>query len=180
MVNRLLAERRVSVLAVGVLRLWIFRTCLVADDPFEGSCVPLTCWACSVLQASCLARFLLCLPRLSPGAWHLRACPVQRLSLFPGTPVLGSLLREYSGLRACSSWQPTGLTLELRGKRGLDSGAELFVELSCLGLGRRGVWSSSSHRPDSPLSHYLALRWFRSHGGSFLFSEFLLLWPVRD
>ncbi|MQL74381.1 hypothetical protein Taro_006740 [Colocasia esculenta] len=26
----------------------------------------------------------------------------------PGTPVLGSLLREYSGLRVCSSWQPPG------------------------------------------------------------------------
>ncbi|MQL79532.1 hypothetical protein Taro_011972 [Colocasia esculenta] len=63
-----------------------------------------------------------------------------RLSSFPGTPILGSLLREYSGLRACSSWQPTGRTVELRGKRGLDSDAESFVELSCLGLGHRG-WS---------------------------------------
>ncbi|MQL94476.1 hypothetical protein Taro_027132 [Colocasia esculenta] len=67
-----------------------------------------------------------------PGAWHLRAYPVQRLSPLPGTPVLGSLLREYSGLRACSSWQPTRRTLELRGKR------------------------------------------------VFPFSEFLLLWAVRD
>ncbi|MQL96834.1 hypothetical protein Taro_029520 [Colocasia esculenta] len=56
-----------------------------------------------------------------------------RLSPLLGTPVLGSLLREYSGLRAYSSWQPTRRTLELRGKRGLDSGAESFVELSCLG-----------------------------------------------
>ncbi|MQL94716.1 hypothetical protein Taro_027372, partial [Colocasia esculenta] len=40
------------------------------------------------------------------------------------TPVLGSLLREYSRLRACLSWQPT---------------------------------------PDSPLSHCLSLRCFRSH-----------------
>ncbi|MQL80814.1 hypothetical protein Taro_013266 [Colocasia esculenta] len=47
-------------------------------------------------------------------------------------------LRERSGLRACSSWQPIGQTLELRGKRGLDNGTESFVELSCLGLGRRG------------------------------------------
>ncbi|MQM14325.1 hypothetical protein Taro_047254 [Colocasia esculenta] len=62
-----------------------------------------------------------------------QACPVQRLSSLPGTPVLRSLLREYSGLRACSSWQSTGRTLELRGKRGLDSGAESFVEISCLG-----------------------------------------------
>ncbi|MQL89769.1 hypothetical protein Taro_022344 [Colocasia esculenta] len=56
-----------------------------------------------------------------------------RLSLLPETPILESLLRECSGLRACSSWQPTGWTLELRGKRGLDSGTESFVELSCLG-----------------------------------------------
>ncbi|MQL88073.1 hypothetical protein Taro_020625 [Colocasia esculenta] len=32
-------------------------------------------------------------------------------------PVLESLLREYSRLRACSSWHPTWRTLELRGKR---------------------------------------------------------------
>ncbi|MQM09129.1 hypothetical protein Taro_041999 [Colocasia esculenta] len=50
----------------------------------------------------------------SSSARHLRACP--RLSPLPGTPVLGSLLREYSGLRACSSWQPIGRTLELRRK----------------------------------------------------------------
>ncbi|MQM01602.1 hypothetical protein Taro_034360, partial [Colocasia esculenta] len=105
----------------------------LADGPFEGPCMPLACWACRVLQASSSARFLLCLPRLLPGAWHLRACPVQRLSPLPGTPILGSLLRECSRLRACSSWQPTGQTLELRGERGLDSCAESFVELSCLG-----------------------------------------------
>ncbi|MQM14994.1 hypothetical protein Taro_047928 [Colocasia esculenta] len=59
----------------------------------------------------------------------------------------------------------TEWTLELRGKRGLDSGAESFVELSCLGLGRRGVWSSSWRRPDSPLSHCLTLRWFWNRVG---------------
>ncbi|MQL98306.1 hypothetical protein Taro_031010 [Colocasia esculenta] len=37
---------------------------------------------------------------LSPDALHLRACPVQRLSPFPGTPILGILLREFSELRA--------------------------------------------------------------------------------
>ncbi|MQM13911.1 hypothetical protein Taro_046838 [Colocasia esculenta] len=31
----------------------------------------------------------------------------ERLSPFLGTPILGSPLREVSGLRACSSWQPT-------------------------------------------------------------------------
>ncbi|MQM10777.1 hypothetical protein Taro_043675 [Colocasia esculenta] len=40
----------------------------------------------------------------------------RRLSPLLGTPILGSLLRECSELRACSSWQPTGRTLELRGK----------------------------------------------------------------
>ncbi|MQL76484.1 hypothetical protein Taro_008883 [Colocasia esculenta] len=69
----------------------------------------------------------------SPGALHLRACPVQRLSPLPGTPILESLLKECSELRACSSWQPSWQTLERREKRGLDSGAESFVELSCLG-----------------------------------------------
>ncbi|MQL75662.1 hypothetical protein Taro_008036 [Colocasia esculenta] len=51
---------------------------------------------------------------------------------------------------------------ELRGKRGLGSDDESFVELSCLGLGRRGVWSSW-RRLDSPLSHCLSLHWFWSH-----------------
>ncbi|MQL98078.1 hypothetical protein Taro_030780 [Colocasia esculenta] len=36
----------------------------LADDPFEGLWVPLTCWACRGLQASGLAWFLLCLPDL--------------------------------------------------------------------------------------------------------------------
>ncbi|MQM16576.1 hypothetical protein Taro_049533 [Colocasia esculenta] len=43
---------------------------------------------------------------------------------------------------ACQGGSPRERTLELRGKRGLDSGAESFVELSCLGLGRRGVRSA--------------------------------------
>ncbi|MQL82557.1 hypothetical protein Taro_015030, partial [Colocasia esculenta] len=66
----------------------------LADDPLEGVCVPRACWACRVLQASSVAWFLLCCPAFSPGAWHLRACPVQRLSPFPGTPILGIPLRE--------------------------------------------------------------------------------------
>ncbi|MQM19833.1 hypothetical protein Taro_052846 [Colocasia esculenta] len=45
-----------------------------------------------------LAKF-----RSSPGARLLRACPVERLLPLPGTPILGSLLREYFGLRACST-----------------------------------------------------------------------------
>ncbi|MQL91653.1 hypothetical protein Taro_024268 [Colocasia esculenta] len=65
-------------------------------------------------------------------SWR-RCLEGRMLSPLPGTPILGSLLREYSGLRACSSWQPSWRTLEQRGKRGLDSGAESFLELSCLG-----------------------------------------------
>ncbi|MQM20246.1 hypothetical protein Taro_053264 [Colocasia esculenta] len=47
-------------------------------------------------------RWLTVLLGVSGSAPHLRACPVQRLSPFLGTPILGSLLREFSGLRACS------------------------------------------------------------------------------
>ncbi|MQL74458.1 hypothetical protein Taro_006821 [Colocasia esculenta] len=71
-------------------------------------------------------------------------------------------LREHLDLRACSSWQ----TLELRGKQGLDSGTESFVELSCLGQDAEVVEVFSSRRgPDSPFSHCLALRWFQSRVG---------------
>ncbi|MQL76495.1 hypothetical protein Taro_008881, partial [Colocasia esculenta] len=56
-----------------------------------------------------------------------------RLSPFLGTPIPMSPLREYSRLWVCSSLRPSWRTLERRGKRGLDSGDESFVELSCLG-----------------------------------------------
>ncbi|MQL95503.1 hypothetical protein Taro_028170, partial [Colocasia esculenta] len=75
----------------------------------------------------------------------------------PGTPVLGSLLREYSGLRVCSSWPPLRQTLELRGKRWLGQ-----WRVSCLQSSRgwsgtpRTVWSSTRRRPASPVSHCLA------------------------
>ncbi|MQL70134.1 hypothetical protein Taro_002461 [Colocasia esculenta] len=48
----------------------------------------------------------------------------------PGTPILGSLLREYSGLRVCSSRR----TLELRGKRVLLGAGQqvLFLTASLL------------------------------------------------
>ncbi|MQL95596.1 hypothetical protein Taro_028266 [Colocasia esculenta] len=59
---------------------------------------------------------------LSPSARHLRACPCERLLPLPWTPVLRSLLREYSELRVCSSWQPNRRTLELRGKRWQNEG----------------------------------------------------------
>ncbi|MQM20129.1 hypothetical protein Taro_053144 [Colocasia esculenta] len=101
-------------------------------------------------------------PAYSPSAWHLRACPIQRLSLLPRTPILGSLLRECSGLRACSSWQPSWQTLERRGKRVLDSGAESFIELSWLVWDIKASWSSSRSRLVSPSSHWLTLRWFWS------------------
>ncbi|MQL68611.1 hypothetical protein Taro_000896, partial [Colocasia esculenta] len=82
----------------------------------------------------------------------------------PWTPILASLLRECSGLRACSSWQPSWQTLERRGKRGLDSGAESFLELFFLGWDVEVVEVFSSQcGPDSPLSHCLSLHWFWSH-----------------
>ncbi|MQL99024.1 hypothetical protein Taro_031744, partial [Colocasia esculenta] len=74
-------------------------------------------------------------------------------------------LRERSGLRACLSWQPSWRTLELRGKRGLDSGAESFVEPSWLVWDVEAGWSSSRRRPVNPSSHCLALCWFRCRVG---------------
>ncbi|MQL98378.1 hypothetical protein Taro_031088 [Colocasia esculenta] len=122
------------VLSGGVLRFWLscaclgwltalsrVRACLVLVGLVVGYKLAIRCGSC----CAC--------PACSPGAWHLRACPVQRLSPLPGTPILGSLLRECFGLQPCSSWQPTWQTLELRGKRGLESGAQLSVVLSCLG-----------------------------------------------
>ncbi|MQM11546.1 hypothetical protein Taro_044451 [Colocasia esculenta] len=95
-------------------------------------------WGCDI---TCVASGVfvahVCVSACAPG----QALPLGpsgrecgRLSPLPGTPILGSLLRECSGLRVCSSWQTTEQTLELKGKRGLDSGAESFVELSCLGM----------------------------------------------
>ncbi|MQL77353.1 hypothetical protein Taro_009790 [Colocasia esculenta] len=112
--NAVLAVRACLGCPTALLRV---RPCLVLAGLVMG-------YKLAVRHGSCCA----CLA-CSPSAWHLRACPVQRLSPLPGTPILGSLLRECSGLRACSSWW----TLERRGKRGLDSGAESFVELSCMG-----------------------------------------------
>ncbi|MQM14854.1 hypothetical protein Taro_047789 [Colocasia esculenta] len=60
---------------------------------------------------------------------------------------------------------PSWRTLELREKRGLDSTAELFVELSWLVWDAEDVRSSSWRRPVSPSSHCLALHWFRSRVG---------------
>ncbi|MQL81445.1 hypothetical protein Taro_013902 [Colocasia esculenta] len=79
------------------------RCCPTALSRFlEGvPCVPVP--AGLVLVTSQLCRFCGDCPTYSPNAWNLRAFPVQRLSPLPGTPVLGSLLREYSGLRACST-----------------------------------------------------------------------------
>ncbi|MQL71646.1 hypothetical protein Taro_003960 [Colocasia esculenta] len=81
---------------------------------------------------------LLCLPHLFARCLALEGLSRSEVVSVAWDPHPREPLRERSGLRVCSSWQPTGQTLELRGKRGLDSGAKLFVELSCLGLGRRG------------------------------------------
>ncbi|MQM17861.1 hypothetical protein Taro_050842, partial [Colocasia esculenta] len=76
-----------------------------------------------------------------PRFWLVRVClgwPTALLSVqvvsIAWDPHPQKPLREHSGLRACSSWR----TLELRGKRGLDSGAESFVELSWL------VWDAEA------------------------------------
>ncbi|MQM12635.1 hypothetical protein Taro_045554, partial [Colocasia esculenta] len=141
---------------------------------------PVVCLPTDVAAAVCIAtsvealprqRFgvvLLCCPACLPGAWHLRACPVQ---------------------------SPREQTLELRGKRGLDSGAESFVELSCLGLGRRGVRSAflaqtrqslvslalSALVPEPRSGVRCAEHCFRFVPDSvgFCGSRFLLLWLVR-
>ncbi|MQL78137.1 hypothetical protein Taro_010559 [Colocasia esculenta] len=123
---------------------------------------------------------------VDPGAWHLRACLVQWLSPLPGTPVLGILLREYSGLRACSSWQLTWQTLEQRGKRGLDSGAESFAELSCLGrdaevveAGRQELdWRAEGVNDVSP-SWLLAVEACLVRGGTSV-CGFPALWHVHS
>ncbi|MQL93110.1 hypothetical protein Taro_025747 [Colocasia esculenta] len=193
--------------------------------------MPLACWACRGLQASSLAWFLLCLPRLfSRCLAHDGLSPSEVVSIawdpHPRKPVEGVF-------RATSMLE---LAAELA-----DSRDTKVVEVF-----------SSRRGPDSPLSHYLSLCWFRSHvvvlgeararlasrgrawrvplldasidglvavvvmmfphdaskydsfrslilgcqsvvaltymdsrphgvsEGSFLFSEFLLLWPVRD
>ncbi|MQL99764.1 hypothetical protein Taro_032493, partial [Colocasia esculenta] len=110
----------------------------------------------------------------------------------PRTPILGSLLREYSRLRVCSSWQPL-----------------LWASLVWPGADQCFLWFSLQCPLDSVIPFRVpvhggtnvVLTWlFRGLGkcaercfrfvpdsvgfcgsrGSSLFSEFLLLWPVRD
>ncbi|MQM10026.1 hypothetical protein Taro_042918 [Colocasia esculenta] len=121
------------VLSDGVSRFWPACACLGWPTALSRvhACLVLAGLVVSYKPAV-QGGFSYTCPACSPGAWHLRACPVQRLSPLPGTPILGSMLRECSRLRACSSWQPSWQTLELRGNQGLDSGVESFVELSCL------------------------------------------------
>ncbi|MQM05792.1 hypothetical protein Taro_038608, partial [Colocasia esculenta] len=79
-------------------------------------------------------------------SWSLpRSRFYERLLPLPGTSVLKSLLREYSGLRACLSWQPSRRTLEQRGNSGqsvLLLTTSLLVAPEPLGEARRGtvVW----------------------------------------
>ncbi|MQM16918.1 hypothetical protein Taro_049881, partial [Colocasia esculenta] len=62
------------------------------------------CWACLGYKPAVPVSVVVVPPvSLSPGARYLRACPRDRLLPLPGTPILGSLLMEFSGLRACSS-----------------------------------------------------------------------------
>ncbi|MQL95468.1 hypothetical protein Taro_028138 [Colocasia esculenta] len=87
-------------------------------------------------------RGFVVLPRLFARCLALEGLSRSEVVSIAWDPYPREPSREVSGLRVCSSWQPTGRTLKLRGKRGLDSGAESFVELSCLGLGRRGSRSA--------------------------------------
>ncbi|MQM01321.1 hypothetical protein Taro_034076 [Colocasia esculenta] len=73
------------------------------------------CWLVSIVL------WLVFVERLldpSSVTWHQFGCGFVvvprsgRLLPLPGTPILGSLLRECSGLRECSSWQPSRRTLE--------------------------------------------------------------------
>ncbi|MQL77099.1 hypothetical protein Taro_009508 [Colocasia esculenta] len=88
------------------------------------------------------AWFLLCVPRLFTQCLALEALCRSEVVSVAWDPHPQEPLREVSGLRLCSSRQPVGRTLELRGKRGLDSGAESFVELSWEVRRRAAAWPS--------------------------------------
>ncbi|MQL71109.1 hypothetical protein Taro_003401 [Colocasia esculenta] len=126
---------KVRVPVVGKLQLFLCRmrgsrampyVPALADGPSGGfskgvSCVPVP--AGLVLVTSQLCRFCGGCPTSSLLARCLALEGLsrsERLLPLPGTPILGSLLREYSRLRVCSSRQPTERTLELRGKRCLE------------------------------------------------------------
>ncbi|MQL69160.1 hypothetical protein Taro_001475 [Colocasia esculenta] len=84
-----------------VCRRW--PTDLLGVFPEGVPCVPVLL-GLSRLQASRVVSVVVAPPVLgSPGAWHLRACPVQRLSPFSGTPILGSPLRESSLVWVCDA-----------------------------------------------------------------------------
>ncbi|MQM15267.1 hypothetical protein Taro_048211 [Colocasia esculenta] len=110
------------------------------------------------------------------GLWAAPGWSIPWICLSAGvvTTACGLLLRRFAPslegycrdgvATALEVATPTWRTLELRGKRGLDSGAESFVELSCLGRDAEVVEVFSSRCGlNSPLSHCLSLRWFRSH-----------------
>ncbi|MQL73275.1 hypothetical protein Taro_005632 [Colocasia esculenta] len=88
-----------SILSSGVLRFWLARACLGWPTALSmvRACLVLAGlvvgYRPAVRRGSCCAC-----SACSPGAWHLRACPIQRLSPLPGTLILGSLLRECSRL----------------------------------------------------------------------------------
>ncbi|MQM08939.1 hypothetical protein Taro_041793 [Colocasia esculenta] len=91
-------------------------------------------------RGTCASSLVRSYTSRSPSARHLRACPVERLLPLLGIPVLESLLREYSGLRACSSWHPSWQTLEQRGKRWLGQWCCVVCKALVVGLGRRGCF----------------------------------------
>ncbi|MQL83446.1 hypothetical protein Taro_015939 [Colocasia esculenta] len=125
----------------------------LADGP-SGGCSRKGCRAClwsmglSGVRASGAVSVSVChASSLSPGARHLRACPRDKLLLFPGTPSPARLCQKVL-LRAAGMLK--SLTWSRRGKR--------------WGNGLRGGSTLVRCGPASP-SHCLALRWFRSHVG---------------
>ncbi|MQL96771.1 hypothetical protein Taro_029458 [Colocasia esculenta] len=92
-------------------------------------------------------QYLCCLGCFRGSGWGVGVCPRAEVVSVAWDPHPQEPLREHSGLRACSSWQPSWRTLELRGKQGLDSGAESFVELSWFVWDAEVGWSSSQRRP---------------------------------
>ncbi|MQM03552.1 hypothetical protein Taro_036337 [Colocasia esculenta] len=105
----------------------------LADGPLEGPCVPCACWACRGLQASGSAWFLLCSPCLFTRCLALEGLSRSEVVFVawdphPWEPVEG-VLRATSVLELATELADS----RAEGKMRLDSAAESFVELSCLG-----------------------------------------------
>ncbi|MQL89101.1 hypothetical protein Taro_021683, partial [Colocasia esculenta] len=85
------ARAMFSILTGGVLRFWLAHACLGWPTALSRVCACLVLARLVVGYKPAVRRGFCCAcPTCSPSAWHLRACPVQRLSPFPGTPILGA------------------------------------------------------------------------------------------